>query len=77
MAFFPASSYEYVKTEGDINKAINKFSPQYIGRGEGENPYIRLTTQSLLDCQEEFTQWSNTLLTPLIDHAKESDYASA
>ena len=77
VAFFPASSYEFVKTEGDINKAINKFSPQYIGRGEGENPYIRLTTQSLLDCQEEFTHWSNTLLTPLIDNAKESDYASA
>ncbi|KTF18121.1 exodeoxyribonuclease V subunit gamma [Pseudoalteromonas sp. H105] len=77
VAFFPVSGYEYVKTGGDIGKAINKFSPQYIGRGEGENPYIRLTTQSLLACQEEFTMWSDTLLTPLFEHAKESDYASA
>ncbi|MGO2366114.1 exodeoxyribonuclease V subunit gamma [Pseudoalteromonas sp. AOP31-A2-14] len=77
VAFFPVSGYEYVKTGGDITKAINKFSPQYIGRGEGENPYIRLTTQSLLDCQEEFTVWSNKLLAPLAANAKESDYASA
>ncbi|NMR27955.1 exodeoxyribonuclease V subunit gamma [Pseudoalteromonas sp. NEC-BIFX-2020_015] len=77
VAFFPVSGYEYVKTGGDINKAISKFSPQYIGRGEGENPYIRLTTQSLTDCQDEFILWSDKLLAPLFAHVKESDYASA
>ncbi|MEI8616587.1 hypothetical protein P4S63_00855 [Pseudoalteromonas sp. B193] len=56
---------------------MSKFSPQYIGRGEGENPYIRLTVQSLNDCQEEFIKWSDKLLTPLFEHAKESDHASA
>lgn len=75
--FFPVSGYEYVKSGGDITKAMSKFSPQYIGRGEGENPYIRLTVQSLNDCQEEFIKWSDKLLTPLFEHAKESDHASA
>nr|WP_024594363.1 exodeoxyribonuclease V subunit gamma [Pseudoalteromonas sp. TB13] len=74
--FFPVSGYEYVKSGGDITKAMSKFSPQYIGRGEGENPYIRLTVQSLNDCQEEFIKWSDKLLTPLFEHAKESDHAS-
>lgn len=77
VAFFPVSGYEYVKSGGDMAKANSKFSPQYIGRGEGENPYIRLTVQSLNDCQEEFIQWSEKLLAPLFEHAKESDYASA
>jgi len=45
VAFFPVSGYEYVKSGGDMAKANSKFSPQYIGRGEGENPYIRLTVQ--------------------------------
>jgi exodeoxyribonuclease V gamma subunit len=75
--FFPVSGYEYVKSGGDIIKAMSKFSPQYIGRGEGENPYIRLTVQSLNDCQEEFIKWSDKLLIPLFEHAKESDHASA
>ena len=75
--FFPVSGYEYVKSGGDIGKAMGKFSPQYIGRGEGENPYIRLTVQSLNDCQEEFIKWSDKLLAPLFEHAKESDHASA
>ncbi|WP_372760733.1 exodeoxyribonuclease V subunit gamma, partial [Pseudoalteromonas sp.] len=77
VAFFPVSGYEYIKTGGDMAKAISKFSPQYIGRGEGEDPYIRLTTESLLDCQDEFISWSETLLAPLLAHAKESSYASA
>jgi len=77
VAFFPVSGYEYVKSGGDMAKANSKFSPQYIGRGEGENPYIRLTVQSLNDCQEEFIKWSEKLLAPLFEHAKESDYASA
>jgi len=77
VAFFPVSGYEYVKSGGDMAKANSKFSPQYIGRGEGENPYIRLTVQSLNDCQEEFIQWSEKLFVPLFEHAKESDYASA
>tara|TARA_R110000850_G_scaffold217439_1_gene343146 strand:- start:1550 stop:3265 length:1716 start_codon:yes stop_codon:yes gene_type:complete len=77
VAFFPVSGYEYVKSGGDIAKAMSKFSPQYIGRGEGENPYIRLTVQSLNDCQDEFIQWSDKLLAPLFAHAKESDHASA
>ncbi|ASM49634.1 exodeoxyribonuclease V gamma subunit [Pseudoalteromonas espejiana DSM 9414] len=77
VAFFPVSGYEYVKSGGDIGKAISKFSPQYIGRGEGENPYIRLTVQSLSDCQDEFIKWSDKLLAPLFEHAKESDHASA
>ncbi|MFT6790430.1 MAG: exodeoxyribonuclease V gamma subunit [Pseudoalteromonas rhizosphaerae] len=77
VAFFPVSGYEYVKSGGDIGKAMSKFSPQYIGRGEGENPYIRLTTQSLNECQEEFIRWSDMLLAPLFAHAKESDHASA
>ncbi|ALQ54475.1 Exonuclease V gamma chain [Pseudoalteromonas issachenkonii] len=77
VAFFPVSGYEYVKSGGDMAKANSKFSPQYIGRGEGENPYIRLTVQSLNDCQEEFIQWSEKLLAPLFELAKESDYASA
>ncbi|MEL0642086.1 exodeoxyribonuclease V subunit gamma [Pseudoalteromonas aliena] len=75
--FFPVSGYEYVKSGGDITKAMSKFSPQYIGLGEGENPYIRLTVQSLNDCQEEFIKWSDKLLMPLFEHAKESDHASA
>jgi len=75
--FFPVSGCEYVKSGGDITKAMSKFSPQYIGRGEGENPYIRLTVQSLNDCQDEFIKWSDKLLTPLFEHAKESDHASA
>ncbi|CAM3664463.1 MULTISPECIES: exodeoxyribonuclease V subunit gamma [Pseudoalteromonas] len=77
VAFFPVSGYEYIKSGGDINKAMSKFSPQYIGRGEGEDPYIRLTVQSLADCQDEFIKWSEQLLAPLFAHAKESDYASA
>lgn len=77
VAFYPVSGYEYVKSGGDISKAISKFNPQYIGRGEGENPYIRLTVQSLNDCQEEFIKWSEKLLSPLHAHAKESDHASA
>ena len=77
VAFFPVSGYEYVKSGGDMAKANSKFSPQYIGRGEGENPYIRLTVQSLNDCQDEFIHWSDKLLAPLFEHAKESDYASA
>ena len=77
VAFYPVSGYEYVKSGGDIGKAISKFNPQYIGRGEGENPYIRLTVQSLNDCQEEFIKWSEKLLSPLHAHAKESDHASA
>ena len=77
VAFFPVSGYEYIKSGGDINKAMSKFSPQYIGRGEGEDPYIRLTIQSLADCQDEFIKWSELLLAPLFAHAKESDYASA
>jgi len=77
VAFFPVSGYEYVKSGGDMAKANSKFSPQYIGRGEGENPYIRLTVQSLNDCQEEFIKWSEKLLAPLFEQAKESDYASA
>ncbi|MEH6396621.1 exodeoxyribonuclease V subunit gamma [Pseudoalteromonas sp.] len=77
VAFFPVSGYEYIKSGGDINKAMSKFSPQYIGRGEGEDPYIRLTIQSLADCQDEFIKWSELLLAPLFTHAKESDYASA
>jgi exodeoxyribonuclease V gamma subunit len=77
VAFYPVSGYEYIKSGGDIGKAISKFNPQYIGRGEGENPYIRLTVQSLNDCQEEFIKWSEKLLSPLHEHAKESDHASA
>ena len=77
VAFYPVSGYEYVKSGGDIGKAISKFNPQYIGRGEGENPYIRLTVQSLNDCQEEFIKWSEKLLSPLHARAKESDHASA
>lgn len=77
VAFFPVSGYEYIKSGGDINKAMSKFSPQYIGRGEGEDPYIRLTIQSLADCQDEFIKWSELLLAPLFTHAKESDYAIA
>ncbi|MFQ3177573.1 MAG: exodeoxyribonuclease V gamma subunit [Pseudoalteromonas tetraodonis] len=77
VAFFPVSGYEYVKSGSDMAKANSKFSPQYIGRGEGENPYIRLTVQSLNDCQDEFIHWSDKLLAPLFEHAKESDYASA
>lgn len=77
VAFFPVSGYEYIKSGRDIVKAMNKFSPQYIGRGEGENPYIRLTVQSLTDCQDEFIRWSEKLLTPLYECAKESDHASA
>ena len=77
VTFFPVSGYEYVKSGGDMAKANSKFSPQYIGRGEGENPYIRLTVQSLNDCQDEFIHWSDKLLAPLFEHAKESDYASA
>ena len=77
VAFYPVSGYEYIKTGGDMAKAMNKFSPQYIGRGEGENPYIRLTVQSLNDCQDEFISWSEKLLAPLYENAKESDHASA
>ncbi|MBQ4832218.1 exodeoxyribonuclease V subunit gamma [Pseudoalteromonas sp. MMG010] len=77
VAFFPASGYEYVKSNNDMSKAMNKFSPQYIGRGEGEDPYIKLTVQSLSQCQDEFIALSEKLLAPLHEHAKESRYASA
>ena len=77
MAFFPVSGYEYIKTDKDMVKANNKFAPQYIGIGEGENPYIRLTIKNLKDCEEEFIKWSELLLSPIVELAQEADHANA
>lgn len=76
VAFFPVSGYEYIKTDKDMVKANNKFAPQYIGMGEGENPYIRLTIKSLKDCEEEFIKWSELLLSPIVELAQEADHAN-
>ncbi|WP_075593471.1 exodeoxyribonuclease V subunit gamma [Pseudoalteromonas sp. PAB 2.2] len=77
VAFFPVSGYEYIKTNKDMAKANNKFAPQYIGVGEGENPYIRLTIRNLKDCEDEFIHWSELLLSPLVELAQEADHANA
>ncbi|WP_125716399.1 exodeoxyribonuclease V subunit gamma [Pseudoalteromonas rubra] len=75
--FFAATSYEFCKTQ-DMSKALNKFQGgQYIGFGDSEDPYVALSFPSLQACEAEFTQWSNELLTPLIDLAQESRYETA
>ncbi|SFD13454.1 exodeoxyribonuclease V subunit gamma [Pseudoalteromonas denitrificans] len=69
--FFPQSALEYAKTQ-DINKAKLKFSGgQYIGRGEFEDPYIRLNFKSLNEVEQEFMQLSNELLLPLVEQLEE------
>jgi len=71
VAFFPQSALEYAKTQ-DIGKAKLKFSGgQYIGRGESEDPYIRLNFKNLDDVQQEFIQLSDDLLIPLIQQLEE------
>jgi len=71
VAFFPQSALEYAKTQ-DIGKAKLKFSGgQYIGRGEYEDPYIRLNFKNLDEVQQEFIQLSDDLLIPLIQQLEE------
>ncbi|QPB83852.1 exodeoxyribonuclease V subunit gamma [Pseudoalteromonas rubra] len=75
--FFPATSYEYCKTQ-DMSKALNKFvGGQYIGFGDSEDPYVALSFPSLQACEAEFVQLSSDLLTPLIDLAQETRYETA
>ncbi|WP_040644640.1 exodeoxyribonuclease V subunit gamma [Pseudoalteromonas rubra] len=75
--FFPATSYEYCKTQ-DMSKALNKFvGGQYIGFGDSEDPYVALSFPSLQACEAEFVQLSGDLLTPLIDLAQETRYETA
>ncbi len=66
--FFPVSAFEYVKTK-DMSKAKQKFSGgQYIGRGESEDPYIRINFDSLSKVEHDFCELSELLITPLLHH---------
>lgn len=76
VAFFPSSSMEYAKTQ-DIKKAVNKFKPQYVGRGEGEDPYVQLCFSDLLAHEARFCALSLTLLTPILDAAEEVRHGDA
>ncbi|WP_054013997.1 exodeoxyribonuclease V subunit gamma [Pseudoalteromonas sp. R3] len=75
--FFPATSYEYCKTQ-NMSKALSKFQGgQYVGFGDSEDPYVALSFPSLQACETEFTQLSRDMLTSLIDLAQESRYETA
>jgi exodeoxyribonuclease V gamma subunit len=76
VAFFPVSSFEYIK-KGDFDSASRKFSSSFKGFAESDNPYIRLDAQSLRDCETEFIAWSTLLIKPILQHAKEVSHADA
>ena len=76
LPFFPATSYEYAKSE-DMNKALNKFQPQYIGIGECEDPYIALCFADLRPYEADFMALSQSLLQPVVAVAEEVQHADA
>lgn len=76
VAFFPASGWQYLATQ-DIAKAEQAFSGgQYIGKGEGENPYIALNYQHLTPHQHEFINWSEQLLATIYQQGEERKHAN-
>ncbi|WP_440053453.1 exodeoxyribonuclease V subunit gamma [Pseudoalteromonas sp. T1lg65] len=75
--FFPTSSFEYAKTQ-DFNKALAKFAGgQYVGRGDGEDPYVQLCFSELSAHQQAFIELSEQLAQPILELAKERRHADA
>ena len=60
-----------------MNKALNKFQPQYIGIGECEDPYIALCFADLRPYEADFMALSQSLLQPVVAVAEEVQHADA
>ncbi len=74
VAFFPTSSLTYAMKE-NLNAANGKFETAFVGRGEGENPYVALDFESLFDVEDEFCELSESLMAPIVASVKEHKYA--
>ena len=68
LRFFPASSREYVRSEGDLEKARNKWESGFF-KGEQEDPYFQLCFgQEQEPLGGEFGELAWRLLTPMAAH---------
>ncbi|RRS08130.1 exodeoxyribonuclease V subunit gamma [Pseudoalteromonas sp. J010] len=74
--FFANTSMEFAKTQ-DLKKAASKFKPQYIGRGEGEDPYVQLCFNDLSTHELRFCERSLALLEPILKTATEVAHGNA
>lgn len=76
--FFPTSSLIFAQSE-DMGKAIQKYQGgQYIGRGDCEDPYVRLCFGEVLQAYEsEFIELANDLLKPILAVCEVIEHESA